>query len=141
MSVSTAVASSPATTTSSSPLDIERCLQGARKDFKDALHHCNEKGYYRLIITPLRFVIRTPDSSSVRADFGRDAGCQNSVTLRQMYRNVASEREFKNVTIWFDYETKFSVDNGDQQEERVNMLAIVFKVPLREARKNRTLTR
>lgn len=129
MSVKVAVAPRPATKTSSSSLDINRCLEGIRKDFRDASQHCNNKGYYRLIITPHHIAVRAANSSSVRADFGQFAGCANSVKLRQLYRKVAEE-EFIGITVDFSYETTISVMKGGEQGHHVNMLAVVFKVPV-----------
>jgi hypothetical protein len=138
MSPRTAVAPRPAPITT--PLNIEKCREGARKDFRDALRHSNDKGYYRLVITPSRFALRTSDSSSVRADFGKQ-GCNNSLILRHLYRDIAKEEEFKGITIWFDYDTKRSVDNGDHVEDEVNMLAVVFKVPVRQIKKRNIFSR
>lgn len=139
MSPTTAVAPAPAATIK--PLDIEKCREGARKDFRDALRHCNDKGYYRLVITPSRFVLRTSDSSSVRADFATNKGCTNSLILRHLYRDVAKEPEFKQVTVWFDYDTKRSVDNGDHVENEINMLAVIFKVPIELVKKRNIFSR
>jgi|GEM_PF-2690778 len=115
------------------PLNVNRCIDGARADFRKAVQSCTEKtGTFSVVIGP-----QGPDladcplggrPSSVRADFA-EPGCAHSTRLRMLYRLISHQPEFKGIDIWFGFNEAHNVQNGDKQEPVVWMMTVTFKVP------------
>jgi hypothetical protein len=130
-------AAAPAPVFHPQPVNPEVCKEMIRKDLRHALVHCKiDSGRWRCTITPARIIIRTNERSELRTDFAEQVNCNNSIIVRDLYRQVAQEQEFKGISVSFNHEWLEPKIREDSFTERIHLLVVMFSVPkaLRKSR-------
>jgi hypothetical protein len=123
-------AAAPALAPMIQPVNPEACVEMIRKDLRHALVHCkSDTGRWSCIITPARMIIRKNGASELRVDFDDKANCKNSIIVRELYRQVAQEKEFKGVEVSFNHERLEPHMREDSFTESVIQLVVKFNVP------------